>query len=240
MDFVAGVSHELRTPLSVIVSAGDNLAEGVIRSDNQVREYGALIRDEGRRLAHMVEQTLQFSARQVGRRYDLRAWAVEELLNQAVVEARPLLDARGFAVETACAPALPAVSADRPALVQALHNLITNAVKYSVDARWIGIRAESGTGPRGPEVRIAIADRGPGIDASDLPHLFDPFYRGADAKERQIEGSGLGLSLTRETIQAMGGRITVESRAGQGSIFTIHLPAYLPDREQAAPDAVPS
>jgi two-component system sensor histidine kinase SenX3 len=115
-----------------------------------------------------------------------------------------------------------------------VQNLIANAVKYGGADRWVGIKAEHTTDRRQSEVRITISDHGPGISAEDLPHIFDPFYRGADAVARQVHGNGLGLSLVRRIVAAHGGRVTVTTRAGAGSAFTIALPAGGPDAQPRA------
>ena len=227
MKFVAGISHELRTPLAVICSAGENLADGVVAgSDDQVRQYGELVRQEGRRLTGMVEQILQFAGSQAGRKqHRLRPTGVAEIIDATLSKVRPMLEAAGFAVEVSIAPGLPQVQADPALLAQGLENLVNNAFKYSGNSRWIGLQARSEKTGRGLEIQITVEDKGIGIEAADLRHIFDPFFRGRGALEAQVHGSGLGLSLAQEAIGAMGGRITVKSAPGAGSSFTIHLPA---------------
>ena len=225
LDFVAGVSHELRTPLAVIVSAGDNLAEGVVANPEQVKQYGALVRDEGRRLAGMVEQTLSFAAG--GSRFrqlKLQPLDVGEVIRKTVDRERSAAGRLGFTIEENLESGLPAVRADEQTLSQSLENLIRNAVKYSGENRWIAVSARRG-GDTAHDVTITVEDRGPGIDSDDLAHIFDPFYRGKLAHAAQIHGSGLGLSLTKEAVEAMGGSIAVRSSPGKGSAFTIRLPA---------------
>jgi len=226
MKFVAGISHELRTPLAVICSAGENLADGVVAgSDDQVRQYGELVRQEGRRLTGMVEQILQFAGNRAGRKQlHLRPTGVAEIIDTTLAKVRPMFEAAGFAVEVSIAPGLPPVQADPVLLAQGLENLVNNAFKYSGNSRWIGLQARSENTGRGPEIQITVEDRGIGIEAADLRHIFDPFFRGRGAIEAQVHGSGLGLSLSQEAIAAMGGRITVKSTPGAGSSFTIHLP----------------
>ena len=115
---------------------------------------------------------------------------------------------------------------DPAALSQCIQNLLSNAIKYAGPVRWVGLRAETGRAADGsPEVRISVEDKGAGIDASELSRIFDPFFRGTSATSRQIHGTGLGLSLVREMLEAMGGEISVKSSPGRGSTFTIHLPA---------------
>ena len=230
MDFVAGVSHELKTPLAVIRSAGDNLADGVVESPEKIREYGSLIRDHGRRLSTMVEQTLRFAASEANSvSYDLRPLAPAEAVHAAIEETSAAIKEAGFSVDTQIDEDLPAVSADPRALGQILENLINNALKYGGKAKWIGVRASASSPPNGSgdglDVHFTIEDRGLGIERRDLAHIFDPFYRGRVAQDAQIQGAGLGLSLARDTAQAMGGGLTVTSTLGKGSLFTLTLPA---------------
>jgi len=223
IEFVAGVTHELHTPLTAMRSAGQNLADGVVAEPSQVRRYGALIESEGRRLSDMVGQALEFAGIQSGRRsYHLRPVEVTEVVDGALQDCRWLLQERQVAVEREEEPDLPPILADGAAVRRAVQNLVENAVKYGGGAGWIGVRAHrSASG----QVEITVADRGPGIRAEDLPHLFEPFFRGRDATAGGVHGSGLGLSLVRHIAEAHGGRITVETAAEKGSAFTLHLPA---------------
>jgi len=226
MEFVAGVSHELRTPLAVICSAADNLAEGFVGSKEQVREYGSVIRNEGRRLADMIEQILLFAAGQSGRHSgELQPTQVSEAIAGAIAAVAALPEAADFTVERQIDPDLPLVEANAAALKRCLQNLIVNALKYGGDTRWARVRAASTARGGTPLVRITVEDRGMGIDPADLPHIFEPFYRGKAAVAAQIHGAGLGLNLARETALRMGGELTVSSEAGRGSTFTLELPA---------------
>jgi signal transduction histidine kinase len=114
--------------------------------------------------------------------------------------------------------------ADAQALRRAIQNLLNNAIKYGAEQRWIKLRASVQWGKRVREVRISVQDRGIGIAPADLPHIFEPFYRGRDVITSEIRGTGLGLNLVEQIIEAHGGRVTVESVQGQGSTFTLHLP----------------
>ncbi len=235
MEFVAGVSHELRTPLSVIRSAGENLADGLVQDASQVRSYGALVRDEGRRLTDMVEQVLELAGADAARTRASSTVDLAALLEQALRSCEGEMQRAGVVAERSVPAALPPVLGDESALGRALRNLLENAIKYGGDARWIGVRAGAGQGVRGTEVWVAVEDRGPGVPPDELPRIFEPFYRGHDATARQIGGSGLGLSLVRRIVESHGGRVTVERGQERGSIFTIRLPAQATDARTAVP-----
>lgn len=225
MVFVAGVSHELRTPLAVIRSAGDNLAEGVIADRPQVQHYGDLIRTEARRLSETLEQILEFAGIQSRRKTgDSRPVEIENLIETALDRCGLAARDSDFRVERRIERALPPVMGDPAALSGALQNLLLNAMKYSGDRRWVGIGARAKRTGNGREVEITIEDRGLGIAPSDLPHIFEPFYRGKGIVDAQIHGNGLGLSLVKHTVETHGGRVAVKSTLGLGSSFTVHLP----------------
>jgi two-component system sensor histidine kinase SenX3 len=241
MEFVAAVSHELRTPVSVIGAAAGNLADGVVGDPQRVRKYGETIQGEARRLAETVERVLQLAGIAAGRAAAAQVPVTPaDLVNESLAACRHEIDAAGFNVEVNVADGLPNVAGDVVALKSALQNLISNAVKYGGDARWLRVSA-SKTGPQtGPPqtvvqyrgyhrnsdlVVFAVEDRGMGIGAEDRKHIFEPFYRGREAVAQQIQGSGLGLNLVMRIAEAHGGRVTVLSEAGKGSTFTIALPA---------------
>ena len=232
MDFVAGVSHELRTPLAVIKSAAWSLTRGVVREPEQIKRYSTLIAQESDRLIEMIEQVLEFAGARSGRqKLELQPVGAGELIDNVLASAQPLLAEGGFQIEKKIAPDLPQVMADAPARARALRNLIDNAMKYSGENRWIGVRAET---TAVAEVRITISDRGPGIPAEELKHIFDPFWRGSEATAAQIHGNGLGLNLVRTIINVHGGGISVQSAPGRGSSFTLTLPAIAPTDPQPA------
>src|SRR5690606_30293890 len=208
LEFVAAVSHALRTPVSVINAAAGNLADGVVDQPGRVKRYGAAIQSEARRLADTVERVLQLAGISAGRAVaGTTAVPVANLVESAVAATRHEADAAGVTVEVDIAadllqsPTDPAgvlrIIGDATALRSAIQNLISNAIKYGGEARWVRVTASS----QGPHtVRIAVEDRGPGIPAADRKHIFEPFYRGRDAVARQIHGSGLGLHLVRRIV----------------------------------------
>ncbi|MFL5801122.1 MAG: sensor histidine kinase [Roseiflexaceae bacterium] len=224
MDFVAAISHELRTPLAVIRSAGENLADGVVLDPQRARQYGVVIHNEGRRLTEMVEQALEFAGVRTDHQpYDLRPVEIRDLIERALLDCQAKIHEGGFQVEQDIAPDLPPVMADPQTLRRAFQNLISNAIKYGGEQRWIKVSARALPSRRGPEIRISVEDRGIGIAPADLPHIFEPFYRGRSIITTDIYGTGLGLNLVKQIVEAHGGRVSVESTVGQGSTFTLHL-----------------
>jgi len=216
----------------VICSAADNLAEGFVSAREQVKDYGTLIRNEGRRLAGMIEQILHFAAGQSrAAHYEVGPVVVANAIGAVLASVSALPEAEGFSIEREIGADLPPVKADAGALNRCLENLVLNAIKYSGESRWVRIRATASEDRS--RVRIGVEDGGPGIDPADLPHIFEPFYRGKAAKAAQIHGTGLGLSLARAIAEGMGGRLLVSTEPGRGSIFTLELAAAEPEGRPA-------
>ena len=193
----------------------------MVRNENQISQYGSLIKREGRKLTAMVEQILDFAGANAGKKkYDLRETSVSEIIDKALAESQSLIEEKGIVVESEIAENLPPIVADKNALSQAIQNLIGNAVKYSNGEKWLKISARNGGG----KVKIVVEDKGIGISAKDLGHVFEPFYRAKAVVDEQIHGNGLGLSLVKQIITAHKGVIKVESELEKGSRFTIELP----------------
>jgi len=226
MEFVASVSHELRTPLAVIRSAADNLADGLIRDREAMCKYGAILQHQSRSMGDLVDQILLFaSTEDRTNRYVLKPVPVRKIIDSVVADTESVIRSAGFALDMEIDADLPHVMGDLGGISQCLQNLIGNAVKYGGDDRRITLRAMRVATNRGApeELRISVADRGIGIDSSEMSFIFDPFYRSPRVQAAQIHGTGLGLSLAKRIAEAMGGRLTVSSQLGVGSIFTLHL-----------------
>jgi signal transduction histidine kinase len=225
MDFVTAVSHELRTPLTIIGSAADNIANGVVDTREQLKEYGAIIGNEVGQLSAQVERILLFAAARKGQeRYVMQSLRPAEIIDAVLASTERLIRAAHFTVERDIPPDLPPVTGDLMAVSQCIENLVTNALKYGKAQRWMAIRARAAVSDDGEgEVRISVSDRGIGIDPADLPRIFEPFYRSAAARTAQIHGTGLGLALARQIADAMGGSLTATSIPGEGSTFTLAL-----------------
>jgi len=218
MDFVATVSHELRTPIAVIRSAAQKLAAGVIPDAARAREYGQLHPPRGPAPPNQVGEVLEFAGISGGKRqFAIAPTAIGRLTTDVMESCESLIRDAGFAMELAVAPSLPLVNLDESAYRRALTNLVTNALKYGGDGKWLAVTVFLAPDRK---IAVSVADKGRGIDAKDVPHIFDAFYRGGFAKDRQIHGNGLGLSLVQRITDAHGGSVSVQTSSA-GSTFTM-------------------
>jgi signal transduction histidine kinase len=232
MEFVAGVSHELRTPLAVIRAAGENLADEVVHDPDKTRQYGELINKEGRRLSNMVERVLLFARMRSGNlQFEYLPVDLLEMIDDAIASNSAWTDERSVTVAKEIPRLLPRVVGDPAALSSVLQNLVSNAVKYSRRGGTVTVQARAVNEDK--ELQIAIHDQGDGIPGHEIPHLFEPFFRGKRARAAQVQGSGLGLSLVKRVVEAHGGHIEVVSTPGAGSTFLVQLPAAASGSEGA-------
>ena len=224
-DFVANVSHDLKTPLSLIRMFAETLEMNRVTDEGTRREYYGIITRETERLTRLIDNVLDFSRIEGGRqRYDMVPTAVEPLVQEVLEAFRHPLALQGFKVDVEIEPDLPDVPLDAAALKQALANLVDNAVKYSGERRRLRVSARR----RGDEAALEVADEGIGIPASETQRIFQKFYRIGRSETQGRRGSGVGLALVKHIVEAHGGRVSVESRPGSGSRFTLHLPLGRP------------
>jgi signal transduction histidine kinase len=220
-DFVANVSHDLKTPLSVIRMFGETLEMGRVPEEARRQEYYRVITREAERLSRLIENVLDFSRIEGGRRrYDIIRRPVEPLVRETLEAFAYPLAQQGFKVEVTCAPDLPEVPLDAHAVGQALANLVDNAIKYSADDRALSVEARV----EGGELAVSVTDRGIGIPPAEQARIFDKFYRVGRSETQGRRGSGVGLALVRHVAEAHGGRVIVQSAPGEGSRFTLRLP----------------
>jgi signal transduction histidine kinase len=233
-EFVLGVSHELRTPLTVICVAADNLKKGMVENSEQAHKYGEIIHTHATELSTMIEETLAFARLQsVLLIRNRSSVAPEQIVRDALADNESALGNAGFEIELDLAPDLPPVNVDARLMKKCLGNLIQNAIKYAAAGRWIAIRANNLRRNEEETVEMSVEDRGPGISPDDLPHIFEPFYRGQHADASQVPGIGLGLTLVKRAVEAHGG--TVEVRSAHVTRFSILLPSdhFQPDLRKA-------
>ena len=148
------------------------------------------------------------------------------MLEQSLSASEAMLRDEGFTFHKEISPQLPFVVADPEALGKCVENLISNAMKYSGENRWVALRAGCVLNQGSPEVQISIEDKGIGISPADLPHVFEPFYRAESVRDGQIRGVGLGLYLVKRMMEAMGGGVSLSSKLSKGSVFTLHFPVF--------------
>jgi signal transduction histidine kinase len=218
-DFVSTVSHEFRSPLTGIRQLGEMLARDRITDDRKRHQYYELIVRESERLARLVENVLDFSRMEAGRKQyrfeplDTAAWlsgVAEEFQTEAARS--------GYQVKIEIPEHLPAISGDREALSTALRNLLDNACKYSPQSKSVWLQAEAKDGG----VHVRVRDRGIGISVREQRQIFEKFYRGGSLAN-EVKGAGLGLSLVQHIVAAHQGEVLLESREGEGSTFTLCL-----------------
>jgi signal transduction histidine kinase len=220
-DFVSNVSHELRTPLSLIRLYAETLEMGRLKSPEKYQEYYSIIRKESERLTALINNILDFSRIEAGRKeYDFRQTDMRELVRNTLESYRYQIEQSGFAFEEKIAEDVPPLSVDREAMARSLLNLVNNALKYSQDQKYIGVNLFRDNGT----VKLEVVDHGIGIPQGEQQKIFDKFYRVGDPLVHNTKGSGLGLSLVRHIVQAHGGEVLVDSVPGRGSKFTINLP----------------
>jgi signal transduction histidine kinase len=226
LELVAGVTHELLTPLAAMKSAGQNLRDGVVQEAPKVSRYGELIVKESDRLSGLVGQVLSWAgleSQATAARRELLDPA--QVAREALEDLRPGLETANFEVVFEAQDGLPPLLADPAALRQGLGNLIANAIKYGkpeAGRPYLRLAVEREKGGR--RVAFIVADRGPGIAAEDLPHIFEPFYRGRRVVASNLAGAGLGLALVRRIAENHAGELAVAS-AGNGATFSLLLPA---------------
>jgi len=232
-DFVSNVSHELRTPLALIRLYAETLELGRITTQEKKQEYYRIIRKESERLTALINNILDFSRIEAGHKeYEFRETDIANLVHNTLDSYRYQIEQQGFAFEEKIDSDLPAVRVDREAIARALVNLVNNALKYSADEKFLGVKLYRENG----SVKLEVVDHGIGITRREQSKIFEKFYRTGDPLVHNTKGSGLGLSLVRHITQAHGGEVAVESIPGKGSKFTLSLP--LQSANQQASGAV--
>jgi signal transduction histidine kinase len=220
-DFVANVSHELKTPLALIRLFAETLELGRVASEEKARHYYTVINKESQRLTRLINNILDFSRIEAGRKeYRFAPTRLADVVREVVEAYRFPIEQQGFALEVDVADDIPEVALDREAIAQALLNLLNNAIKFSHDEKRVRVSARSD----GQRVRVAVSDQGIGIARSEQRKIFEKFYRAEHSLVHETKGSGLGLALVKHIVEAHGGSVEVESAPGKGSTFTLSLP----------------
>jgi two-component system sensor histidine kinase SenX3 len=216
-DFVANISHELKTPVGALAL----LAETLLTADDPVdrERLAQRLLDEAHRVGHTIDDLLSLSRIEADQSTEWGSVRLSEVIEEAAARAASGAEQRDIRIEVAPTGGL-AVRGDSRQLVSALFNLLDNAVKYSDDGSSVAVSALL----EGNWVELSVADQGPGIPSRDLERIFERFYRVDRARSRDTGGTGLGLAIVRHVATNHGGVVTVESREGEGSRFTLRLP----------------
>jgi signal transduction histidine kinase len=229
-QFAAGVSHELRTPLAVISSAGDNLADGVVENQEQVRQYGRIIRNHSEELAAMIENAIWFARGDGGEGLEMEEVIVDELVTEAEAACAGMLQQAGVVLERDTESGLPPIRGNRTLLLHGLQNLLANVALYGRAGKWARIRSRR----RGTSVEFTIEDRGAGMSPEDVARVFQPFCRGRGAKQANIAGLGLGLALVRRIVEAHDGKVELRSQRNVGTTVAFRVPIFDPNSKAVA------
>jgi two-component system sensor histidine kinase ResE len=238
-DFVANVSHELKTPLTSIQGFSQAILDGAVQDLEGARKAAQTIFDETARMARLVAELLTLARFESGEMpLAQETLDLTQLLPCWVGRLQPRAKSLNESLISVVDP-LPAIKGDPGRLEQVVTNLVDNALKYNHAGGSVTVTARSemvesavrspvlahrrgAEAPQATWVSIAVADTGVGIPKEDMQRLFNRFYRGD--KARTAGGTGLGLAIAQEIVSAHGGKITVESELGQGTVFTVHLP----------------
>jgi two-component system phosphate regulon sensor histidine kinase PhoR len=221
-DFVANVSHEIKTPLTAIKGFVETLHQNIVETPEEAERFLGIISRHVDRLNAIIEDLLMLSRiENEGERGDIRRerTRLRDIFQNAVQICRPQAEEKHIGIELGGDDQLTTV-VDPVLIEQAVVNLLDNALKYSDREKSVQIRARTVD----CEIQIQVQDHGIGIEKKHLPRLFERFYRVDKARSRSLGGTGLGLAIVKHIAQAHGGHVTVESRLGEGSLFTIHLP----------------
>ena len=216
-DFVSNISHELKTPVGALALLAETLADSDDPEVNQ--RLASRMVDEAHRAANTIDDLLELSRIELGGRGEQMEVNVGGVLSEAAARHRLTAESAGVHLSAVDTNGLM-VRADRLQLVSAVSNLVDNAVKYSNDGGTVRLSAAV----VGEMLEIEVADQGVGIPARDLDRIFERFYRVDRARSRETGGTGLGLAIVRHIATNHGGDVTVRSREGEGSTFTLRIP----------------
>jgi len=220
-QFVSSVSHELKTPLTAIRMFAETLRLGRSKNQKTQRDYLDTIVNESQRLTRLLNNVLDFSKIEQGKRIYRPALAsLADIIQAAARTMEYPLSQQGFRLHVQADEGLPQVRVDRDAIEQAILNLLHNAMKYSGESREIELRLQR----KDSYALIQVVDRGVGIDPQEKKRIFEKFYRIPSEENKRLPGTGLGLAIVSHIVKAHGGHIEVESALGQGSTFSIYLP----------------
>ena len=220
-DFIATVSHELKTPLASMRVLVDTLLEGNVKDENQTEEYLRMTSKENERLSRMIDNFLTFSRMERNKKaFTIVDCAPAAIAKDAAEAVKTKFTANNCRFTTDIADNLPDIQADHDAMVTVLVNLLDNACKYTGEQKQIALKVFADSGC----VCFAVSDNGIGLARRHIRKIFDSFYQVDNSLARKVEGCGLGLSIVKFILDAHKGTISVDSKPGKGSTFTVKIP----------------
>ena len=222
-DFVSSVSHEFKTPLTSMRTLIERMQEGKVRDKAKMDQYISVIAQDTDKLTRLVGNILDFSKIEDGKReYDFAETDVAQLVSRQIQEFRKDEFLKDVSIRYHVKEELPKLSVDKQAFSQALVNLLDNAVKFSPIKKEIHVHL----GADEKNVILEVADNGIGILPNELDRIFEKFYQGKNSLKQTVKGAGLGLTLVKHTVEAHGGRVSVKSKVGEGSTFSLIFPIH--------------
>jgi signal transduction histidine kinase len=220
-DFISNVSHELKSPLTSIRMMTEMLHHNRVQTEERKSAYYSAMLEESEHLSHLIDNILDFSRMDDDRKkYDYIDLDLDELLFKFLESIRERLQEPGFEIRYNRPDRVPVIKADKNAIIQVFYNLVDNAIKFSGTSRQIDVSLF----PRDDELLFCVKDYGIGISGKERDKIFDRFYRGNEPQRLGIKGSGIGLTIVKQIVEAHGGTIAIESEVGKGSRVTVRIP----------------
>jgi len=220
-EFISNVSHELKSPLTSIRMMTEMLHNNRVETEERKSAYYSAMLEESEHLSHLIDNILDFSRIDEDRRkYESISLDLDKLTREFLISIREMINETGFDIRYSCPDKVPAIQADRNAILQVLYNLVDNAIKFSGTSRQIDINLVS----KDNELQLTVKDYGIGISSKDQEKIFERFFRGREPQHLGIRGSGIGLTIVKKIVEDHGGQLSVESKPGEGSTFTVGIP----------------
>jgi len=221
-EFISNVSHELKSPLTSIHMMTEMLHHKRVENEERKAEYYSAMLEDSEHLSHLIDNILDFSRIEEDRKkYELMDLDLDKLIREFIKSIQEMISESGFEINYSSPDKVSAIRADRNAFLQVLYNLVDNAIKFSGTSRKIDLNLLF----KDNETQLSVKDYGIGISIKDQEKIFDRFYRCGESQRSGIRGSGIGLTIVKKIVEDHGGYLTLDSRPGEGSMFTVKMPA---------------
>jgi len=220
-EFISNVSHELKSPLTSIHMMTEMLHHNRVENEERKAEYYSAMLEDSEHLSHLIDNILDFSRIDEDRKkYEFIDLDPDKLIREFIKSIQEMIRESGFEISYSCPNKVSVIRADRNAILQVLYNLVDNAIKFSGTSRKIDINLVF----MDNEIQLSVKDYGIGISMKDQEKIFERFYRAMESQESGIRGSGIGLTIVKKIVEDHGGYLTLDSRPGEGSMFTVRIP----------------